>query len=264
MVDAANTPPPPVSPGGPAPITDRRRWPAGVMPPHLQQWVIAGVAAVMIVILALAGPPKPTGPTGQRIDATPVAVDPNTARIEEYQRRITDQAQRLTAEQAQLELAKQAIANPGSGKPGPGAPAAPIAPTALISQRQEVDSVAYSRGSGGAEPASGRTGTSAEPAGSPASAPVAPKKSGGLKFRVREGTVIDTVLTNRLEGSFQGPVNTLVSVPTYADDHLVIPAGARILGDSKPVNAFGQTRLVVTFHRVLLPGGDRIDLDAVP
>ena len=84
------------------------------------------------------------------------------------------------------------------------------------------------------------------------------------RYRLAEGTVIDAVLTNRLDGSFQGPVNALVSVPVYAAEHVVIPAGARVLGTSKPVTAFGETRLAVTFHRVLLPGGDRIDLDAVP
>jgi type IV secretion system protein TrbI len=84
------------------------------------------------------------------------------------------------------------------------------------------------------------------------------------RLRLREGTVIDAVLTNRLDGSYQAPVNALVSVPVYVGDQVVIPAGARVLGEAKPVNAFGQTRLAVAFHRVQLPGGDHIDLDAVP
>ena len=48
------------------------------------------------------------------------------------------------------------------------------------------------------------------------------------RYRLYEGTFIDTVLTNRLDGTFTGPVNCLVSVPVYAADqrHLVIPAGA--------------------------------------
>jgi type IV secretion system protein VirB10 len=64
-----------------------------------------------------------------------------------------------------------------------------------------------------------------------------------------------------LEGTFDGPVNCLVSVPVYADDHLVIPAGARVLGDARAVSAFGQSRLAVTFHRVRLPNGGSIALD---
>ena len=77
-----------------------------------------------------------------------------------------------------------------------------------------------------------------------------------------EGTFIDTVLTNRLDGTFPGPVNCLVSVPVYAADHLVIPAGARVLGEARAVNTFGQSRLAVTFHRVILPNGVHVDLDA--
>ena len=49
----------------------------------------------------------------------------------------------------------------------------------------------------------------------------------------------------------------------YAADeqHLVIPAGARVLGEAKAVNTFGQSRLAVAFHRILLPNGTHIDLN---
>jgi type IV secretion system protein VirB10 len=81
------------------------------------------------------------------------------------------------------------------------------------------------------------------------------------RYRLFEGTVIDTVLTNRLDGTFTGPVNCLVSVPVYAADHLVIPAGSRVLGEASAVNTFGQSRLVVVFHRVILPNGTTVDLN---
>ena len=47
-----------------------------------------------------------------------------------------------------------------------------------------------------------------------------------------EGTVIDTVLTNRLDGSGISPVNCLVTNPVYSHSgqHVLIPAGARVLG----------------------------------
>ena len=82
-----------------------------------------------------------------------------------------------------------------------------------------------------------------------------------LRYTLFEGRFIDTVLTNRLDGTFNGPVNCLVSVPVYAADHLVVPAGARVLGEARAVNTFGQSRLAVAFHRVLLPNGDDISLD---
>jgi type IV secretion system protein VirB10 len=72
------------------------------------------------------------------------------------------------------------------------------------------------------------------------------------------------VLTNRLDGTYAGPVNCLVTTPVYAPDRqqVLIPAGARVLGDARPVTTFGQVRLAVVFHRVLLPNGARIDLES--
>jgi type IV secretory pathway VirB10-like protein len=84
------------------------------------------------------------------------------------------------------------------------------------------------------------------------------------KYRVPEGTIIETVLTNRLDGTYAGPVNCLVTTAVYAADHqhLLIPAGARVLGEARPVTTFGQSRLAVVFHRVLLPNSGRVDLEA--
>jgi type IV secretion system protein VirB10 len=103
--------------------------------------------------------------------------------------------------------------------------------------------------------------SSAPPAAPASPRSVTPVPPGEPRYRLYEGTIIDTVLTNRLDGTFNGPVNCLVSVPVYAADHVVIPAGARVLGEARAVNTFGQTRLAVVFHRVILPNGQHIDLD---
>ena len=78
-----------------------------------------------------------------------------------------------------------------------------------------------------------------------------------------EGTIIDTVLTNRLDGSGPAPVNCLVTNPVYSHSgqHIVIPAGARIIGETRPVQALGETRLAVSFHRILMPDGSTQRLD---
>jgi type IV secretory pathway VirB10-like protein len=82
-------------------------------------------------------------------------------------------------------------------------------------------------------------------------------------FVVFEGTTIDTVLTNRLDGEFAGPVKVMVSNPVYSHDgqHVLIPEGSFILGDVQKVAGFGQKRLAVTFHRLLMPDGYSVDLD---
>ena len=81
--------------------------------------------------------------------------------------------------------------------------------------------------------------------------------------RLLEGTVIDTVLTNRLDGGGTAPVNCLVTNPVYSHSghHVVIPAGARVLGETRPVQALGETRLAVAFHRLLMPDGSTLRLD---
>jgi len=78
-----------------------------------------------------------------------------------------------------------------------------------------------------------------------------------------EGTVIDTVLANRLDGSVAAPVNCLVTNPIYSHrrQQVLIPAGARILGETKPVQAFGEARLAVAFHRLIMPDGSSYSLD---
>lgn len=85
----------------------------------------------------------------------------------------------------------------------------------------------------------------------------------GPMHRLIEGTVIDTVLTNRLDGGSAAPVNCLVTNPIYSDNrqHVLIPAGARVLGETKPVQSFGEARLAVAFHRLVMPDGRTYALD---
>lgn len=81
--------------------------------------------------------------------------------------------------------------------------------------------------------------------------------------RVLEGTVIDTVLTNRLDGGAASPVNCLVTNSVYSQvgRRIVIPSGARILGETRQVEGLGDTRLAVAFHRIVMPDGSTTTLD---
>ena len=75
--------------------------------------------------------------------------------------------------------------------------------------------------------------------------------------------MIETVLINRLNGSFAGPVECLVTTPVYSHDRqrVVIPAGARVLGAAAPVQTWGDSRLAVSFHRLVMPDGRTYSLD---
>jgi type IV secretion system protein VirB10 len=71
-----------------------------------------------------------------------------------------------------------------------------------------------------------------------------------------EGTIVEAVLTNRLDGEQPGPVNCMTTTDVYLPGTrlLLIPQGARVLGEASKVSAFGQQRLAVSFHRIIVPG----------
>jgi type IV secretion system protein VirB10 len=122
----------------------------------------------------------------------------------------------------------------------------------------------------GVQAAPGKTNTSP-----PAERPVPDRKNAGKntpekadaaerpKYRLFEGTVLEAVLTNRLDGSFSGPVNCMVTTNVYSQDgqHLLIPQGSRVLGEVHKVDSFSQERLAVSFHRLIMPDGYSVNLD---
>lgn len=88
-------------------------------------------------------------------------------------------------------------------------------------------------------------------------------RSVGKTYRLFEGSLIESVLQNRLNGSFTGPVDVLVTSPVYSHDaqHVLIPQGSRVVGEAQRVNAQGQQRLAVVFHRMIMPDGYSVNLD---
>jgi len=90
--------------------------------------------------------------------------------------------------------------------------------------------------------------------------------SSGKKHMIFEGTVLESVLVNRLNGDFAGPVICQITTDLYSHDHstLLVPAGTRVLGETRKVEALGQTRLAVVFHRLIMPDGYAVDLDQAP
>jgi type IV secretion system protein VirB10 len=90
-----------------------------------------------------------------------------------------------------------------------------------------------------------------------------PNLSNGKSYTIFEGTLLEAVLVNRLDGDFNGPVICMMTSDVYSEDrqHLLIPAGSKLIGETKRVDAFGQRRLAVSFHRLIMPDGYSLDLD---
>ena len=249
---------------------DRAGRPTGVLPRHLQTWVVLGIAVAMTGIIALSGSSRPVDRRPAVAGSAP-PLEANDARIQEYRKRIDEEARRLSAAQAELDLAKRGLGTPPSAMPEPVVQQ-PItngsSPEAGIENERRqrayralfADNIALSFRK--AVPSAGHDEpTAATPTVQTKAAPAAALSE--TTYPVTEGTVIEAVLTNRLDGAFAGPVNAMVTANVYAADrqHLLIPQGARLLGEAKAVDSFGQQRLAVAFHRLLLPEGKSVTLD---
>ena len=81
--------------------------------------------------------------------------------------------------------------------------------------------------------------------------------------RIYEGSFLEAVLLTQLSGEFPGPVLAMVSAPLYSADRqrVLIPRGSRVVGTARAVETQDQSRLAVSFHRLLLPDGSWIDLE---
>jgi type IV secretion system protein VirB10 len=271
-----------------APLVQKKAiFPPGVLPRNLQTWVVLGIAFVMAIIIFFSGKnaPKDRPPTVGPPAQTPT--DPSQERIKEFRAQIEEQARKLEEEQSQLARTKEQIVPPGynASASSIGSNYAAQAPerSAIEADREkrEYQSLFASNIALSYRPTQRAGETSAAPETSTrddhrttelGSGDVS--QSGGhqtpvpagtvdAKYAIYEGTVIETVLTNRLDGSFSGPVNCMVTANVYSKDrqHLLIPQGSRLLGEAQKVDAFGQQRLAVSFHRLLLPNGISVSLD---
>jgi len=91
---------------------------------------------------------------------------------------------------------------------------------------------------------------------------VRPDDSPGWEH-IHEGSFLEAVLVTQLSGEFPGPVLAMVSMPLYSADRrrVLIPRGSRVVGTARAVETRDQSRLAVSFHRLLLPDGSWVDLE---
>jgi type IV secretion system protein VirB10 len=131
----------------------------------------------------------------------------------------------------------------------------------LTQEQQQLAAV-----TGNAATSSTQPQTQPQPAPTPARRNVDLNRATGKDHVIFEGTVLESVLVNRLNGDFAGPVICQISTDVYSRDHaeLLVPAGSRVLGETKRVNDVGQERLAVIFHRLIMPDGYAVDLDQAP
>ena len=249
----------------------------GVAPRHLQAWVMGGLAVAMVLVIAFssrtpARPPKPDFP--QDVGSTP----PSTPQINQYKEALDREAQRLREAQERLKAEEEALQPlrdsvvselpPTSAYGGDPAPAP---------ERNWMDVDVEKRGyasryasnvavSKRDRPAADHPPVAALETSVPPTKSVEASPPPGPRYRVPQGTVIETVLVNRLDSSFSGPVDTLVTTNVYSPDRMkiLIPKGSRILGAVARVDALNQQRLAVTFDHLEFPNGESVSLQDLP
>ena len=153
-----------------------------------------------------------------------------------------------------------------------GSPAAQ--PTAVLGEREEMTPKAAPETMAGATPEGGevRRGGSAQmvsgqqPKLAGKSNPMAPydfDSYQGQLYRVFEGTVLEGVVTNHIDGGLNGPILIMLTTDYYSHDHqqLLMPQGTRLIGTVQSVGNAQQRKMFVTFHRAICPDGFSLELD---
>jgi type IV secretion system protein VirB10 len=85
----------------------------------------------------------------------------------------------------------------------------------------------------------------------------------GRLYRIFEGTVLEGVVTNHIDGGFSGPILIMLTTDYYSHDHqqLLMPQGTRLIGTVQSVGNAQQRKMFVTFHRAVCPDGFSLDFD---
>jgi type IV secretion system protein TrbI len=274
-----------------AELRDRREKPQGVVPKQSQAYVMVAVTVVILLAVLFSNRRvKPSKPS----PSTPLWAEPapanNQTAIQQLKRELTEEQRQAQQEQA------QAAKNTTSGDKQTQTttantaekPRDPIADAeralkfkARFSSNLVVATDAAVRSQGSHQTSGETFSTGTENLSAQNAAFQAPRKQEtnattpkrpaeinvnsaiGQPYAVFEGTTVDTVLVNRLNGDFSGPVKVMVTNPVYSQDrqHMLIPQGTIVLGEVQKVSGFGQRRLAVIFHRMIMPDGYSVDLD---
>lgn len=294
MAASVHTP----EPDRPAQVIDQTSRPSGVVPKRAQHYLVIGIAVVIVLIAMFSSNRQHKSPTVVPSALTPVVHEPNEHKLADYSAELAQQ--RPAAGRPELpplpppsnSLSTYASTGGSSSRAnnyeGANAEAAneeAAQRAALHANEQErlyksrfASNIAFafqpppaaaapgrsveSEPDEERQPALQRVNSSAE---GKAKKPVNVNVNGayGQPYVLFEGTLIETTLVTRLDGDFSGPVKVMVTNPVYSHDrqHVLIPEGSGIVGEVKPVQSFGQRRLAVVFHRIIMPDGFTVDLD---
>jgi len=164
------------------------------------------------------------------------------------------------------------FAHPSASVPLPAGSTAPQ--TAVLGERDEMTPKSSSetvtasapQGTNPTSPANLLNAASQQPKAGGKNNPMAPydfDSYEGQLYRVFEGTVLEGVVTNQIDGGLNGPILIMLTTDYYSHDHqqLLMPQGTRLIGTVQSVGNAQQRKMFVTFHRAICPDGFSLELD---
>jgi type IV secretory pathway VirB10-like protein len=90
-----------------------------------------------------------------------------------------------------------------------------------------------------------------------------PRPPAGPPYLIQSGSIIPAALLTAVNSDLPGRVIAQVSAPVYdsvTGDHLLIPQGARLIGTYASENSYGDTRVFLSWDRLLMPDGISLEL----
>ena len=151
-------------------------------------------------------------------------------------------------------------------RPTPATPSSAAQATAVLGQREEMTPTASSESRNPPVDGAVRTADSEQSKAVAKANPMAPYGFDGYEghlYRVFEGTVLEGVVTNHIDGGLAGPILIMLTTDYYSHDHqqLLMPQGTRLIGTVQSVGNAQQRKMFVTFHRAVCPDGFSLQLD---
>jgi type IV secretory pathway VirB10-like protein len=155
-----------------------------------------------------------------------------------------------------IDFSHSAVAGPGS----------PAQATAVLGQREEMSQIASSESIASNAAGASKTVDAELPKTAAKNDPMAPYNFDGYQghlYRVFEGTILEGVVTNHIDGGLAGPILIMLTTDYYSHDHqqLLMPQGTRLIGTVQSVGNAQQRKMFVTFHRAVCPDGFSLQLD---
>lgn len=80
---------------------------------------------------------------------------------------------------------------------------------------------------------------------------------GNMALLIAQGKIIDSVLETPINTNYPGPVRAVVSSDVYSENgkNILVPRGSRLVGQFSGGYTPGQTRIILTWDRIIMPNG---------